>query len=400
IRAGKTSFMFACQPGMIKSLTRCYGATYAEARDADISGCNEMHVKGDEASMTDLLPNAAKALLLALNDGFDPVTGTQLGPKTGDLALMESYGDFYSAFIAQLSFIIDSSLDLSDRLDRLVDQINPCVLLSALSPRALEEARDVYAYGAKYTNSAVLICSFATAVDSLMAVKKLVFDLKEVDAATLKDALAADWNGYEKLRLRAKRLEQKYGNGEEESDECAAKLSEWLFDHLSKRRNSRGGAVKLGVPSTSDYISQGKKLPATPDGRRAGEELSKNVAPVNGAEKNGVTGYIRSALKLVPTRFSEAFVLDAMIHPSAIAGDDGIAAVRSLIKTYMALDGISIQFNVFSPEMLLDAQAHPEKYSDLQVRVTGWNALWNGMTKKEQDAYIERSFSIAASPGA
>lgn len=397
IRSGKSSFVFVCQPGMIRSMMDCYGVSRDEARTADISGCNEMHVKGDEACMIAALPNAAKAVTYAIHNGYDTVSRKQLGPKTGDFACMQCFDAFYDAVIRQLAYIIDRCIAFSNSIDHQVAEINPAVLLSATSGRALANAQDVYAFGAKYVTSALLLCSFATAVDSILAVKKLVYDDKAVSAAQLKQALEANWQGYEALRLRAKHLRQKYGNGEPEADACAAKLFRWFSEYITGRPNGRGGVYKAGVPSTMEFLSQGLKTEATPDGRCAGEECSRNVQPVNGAEHCGVTGYLRSVLRLEPKYFSEAFVADVMLHPSAVSGDDGIAALRGLIKAYMRNGGISIQFNIFSPEMLYDAQKHPENYANLQVRITGWNALWNDLSPKEQAAYIERASSIAAS---
>lgn len=396
IRSGKNSFVFVCQPGMIRSMMDCYGVSRDEARTADISGCNEMHVKGDEACMIAALPNAAKAVTYVIHNGYDTVSQKQLGLKTGEFACMQCFDEFYGAFIRQLSYIIDRCVTFSNSIDHQVAGINPSVLLSATSGRALANAQDVYAFGAKYVTSALLLCSFATAVDSVMAVKKLVYDDKTVSAAQLKRALDANWHGYEELRQQAKHLCQKYGNGDREADACAAKLFRWFNEYITGRPNGRGGVYKAGVPSTMEFITQGLKTEATPDGRRAGEECSRNVQPVNGAEHCGVTGYLRSVLHLEPKYFSEAFVADVMLHPSAVSGDDGIAALRGLIKAYMRNGGISIQFNIFSLEMLYDAQKHPENYSDLQVRITGWNALWNDLSPKEQAAYIERASSIAA----
>ena len=177
----------------------------------------------------------------------------------------------------------------------------------------------------------------------------------------------------------------------------AAAFYRWFSMQVGGRPNGRNSVFKVGVPSTLHFIHQGRKTEATPDGRKMGEECSKNVAPVIGMERGGVTAMIRSALQLQPWMFSEAFVLDVMVHPSAISGEDGLEAMKGLVDTYMKNDGISIQFNVFSAEMLKDAQANPDKYWNLQVRVSGWNVLWNNMSREEQDAYILRAASIGES---
>ena len=139
---------------------------------------------------------------------------------------------------------------------------------------------------------------------------------------------------------------------------------------------------------------QGEKTLATPDGRRSGDELSKNASPSIGMDKNGVTALINSVTKLNPCTYPESFCLDVMLHPSAVSGDEGIEIMKALLYAYMDGNGMSMQFNVLSADTLRDAQAHPEKYRNLQIRVCGWNVLWNNLSKSEQDSYIKRAESI------
>ena len=146
--------------------------------------------------------------------------------------------------------------------------------------------------------------------------------------------------------------------------------------------------------SAMQFVWQGEKTEATPDGRKTGDEISKNASPVVGMDKNGVTALVRSASALKPYTFPESFCVDVMMHPSAVQGEDGLVAMRGVLYTYLKNDGMSIQFNVFDPKQLRDAQVHPEKYQNLQVRVCGWNVLWNNLSKKEQDAYILRAENI------
>lgn len=389
IRSGKSSVVFCCQPGMVKSLMS-YGATYEEAMDCDISGCNEMHVKSNEACMISALPNAAKALLYVINNGIDTVTGKKLGLKTGDFAAFKSFEELYEAYLKQLAFIVDNVIEVSLKREKFVGEINPSVLISGTIERSMDQMLDAYAFGVKYPTSALLLCSFATAVDSLMAIKELVFEEKSTTLSEMRDAVNADWNGYEVLQTKALRAKHKYGRNDELADLYASALFKWFGLYVSGKRNSRGGVYKVGIPSTLEYISQGRLTEATPDGRKKGEELSKNTQPVNGMETKGATGYINSALKMPLWLFSEALVLDVMLHPTAVSGEEGIEVLRGIIESYMKRGGISIQFNIFSTEMLIDAQNNPEKYKNLQVRVTGWNVLWNNMSEKEQNAYIKR----------
>jgi len=394
IRGGKNSFVFCCQPGMIKSLTSCYGVTYDEACECDISGCNEQHIKANEACMISALPNAAKAISYVFRNGVDSVTGKQLGLKTGDVTSFSSFDEFYTAFLKQFAYIIDTCIEIANQREKHIGNINPSVLLSATVPHSLESMKDAYAFGVKYPTSAILLCSFATAVDSFLAVKELVYDTNQITMQELKEALVHNWDGYEELRYKALNAKLKYGNGDKEADRYASSFFRWFAQYVNGRPNSRGGVFKTGVPSTLEFISQGKVTEATPDGRRMGEECSKNIAPVVGAEHNGVTGTLRSAMELDTRLFAEASVVDMMIHPSAVQGEDGLAAMKALVYTFMKKDGISIQFNVFNADSLREARKNPEKYKNLQVRITGWNALWNQLSYEEQEAYIVRAESL------
>ena len=138
----------------------------------------------------------------------------------------------------------------------------------------------------------------------------------------------------------------------------------------------------------------GSRTEATPDGRFAGEETSKNASPAPGADKKGVTALIRSATAMDLSLCDSGACLDIMLHPSAVQGTDGLQALRGVLDTYMALGGASVHFNIFSSELLREAQKEPEKYRNLQVRVCGWNTRWVDMSESEQEAYIRRAESI------
>jgi len=208
-------------------------------------------------------------------------------------------------------------------------------------------------------------------------------------------ALEDNWQSAPRLRMKARNCPHKYGNGDPVADAYAAELADRFASRVNGRPNGRGGVYKSYMHSARQFINHGKILGATPNGRLAGEELAKNASPCVGMDRNGVTALIRSALALKPSQYHESFCVDVMLHPSAVEGEEGLAVMKALLDTYRKQDGMTMQFNVFSPELLRDAQQNPEKYQNLQVRVCGWNVLWNNMCKEEQDAYILRSENIA-----
>lgn len=391
IRNGNSSFVFCCEPGMMKAVMG-YGASLEEARTMDIRGCYETGVRANEVSSVAAYVNALKSVVYVFTDGFDSQIGKQIGIKTGED--FKTFEDFYTAVLAQWEYLIEKSISTANKYEKFFGEINPSSLYSGTIVTTLENARDGYQNGVKFNNSSVLCCGLASLVDSVMAVKEIVFEKREATFADFKKALENNWNGYEALRAEARNCRHKYGNGDCETDIYAAALSRWYCLKVNNRPNARGGVYKAILHSAMQFVWQGKKTEATPDGRMAGDEMSKNASPSVGMDRNGVTALINSSLKLIPYLYTESFCLDVMLHPSAAEGFDGLCAMKALLDTYMKNGGMSIQFNIFNAEKLRDAQKNPEKYKNLQVRVCGWNVLWNNLSREEQDSYILRAENV------
>lgn len=398
IRTGISSFTFCCEPGMMKAVMS-YGATEDEAREYEISGCYETRVRSDESSTGTGYVNALKAVELAMNNGIDPGTGLAVGIRTGELCELRTFNDFYHAVICQWMALVDKTIHIADSFEGSLEVINPSNMYSATVVRALKRGVDGYAKGVKFNNSSLLNCGFASMVDAVMAVKDLVWESGVTTLAELKAAMDADWCGYEGLRKKALECRHKYGSGDPETDRTAAMLARVFANRVNGRPNARGGVYKAIMHSARQFIIQGSATGATPDGRRAGEEESKNASPVNGMDRGGVTTLIRSVTLLEPWSYPESFCLDILLHPSAVAGDAGLAAMDALVMTYLDGGGMTVQFNVFSSATLRDAQEHPDRYKNLQVRVCGWNVLWNNLSREEQDAYILRAEKSEAASG-
>ena len=393
IRSGQSSFVFCCEQGMQRAVMS-YGATLEEARTMDIRGCYETGVRANEVSTSTGYVNPLKAVVLAMHDGIDPRTGIQVGVPVGDVSTFDSFEDFYTAFLKQYEHLIEETIRCANAYDPYMGEINPSSLYSATITTSLERAYDGYGGGVKFNNSALLNCGLGTAVDAIMAVYELVYEKKELSLIELKDILDRNWEGNEALRLKALRLQRKYGKNDTLTDMYAAAISKFFCDRVNGHKNGRGGVYKAIMHSAMQFVWQGEKTEATPDGRKKGDEISKNASPTPGMDKNGVTALIQSAIKLHPVSYPESFCLDLMLHTSATEGDEGLSIMKSLLDVYMNNGGMSLQFNVFNVETLKNAQTHPEKYENLQVRVCGWNVLWNNLSRAEQDAYILRSENI------
>ena len=209
------------------------------------------------------------------------------------------------------------------------------------------------------------------------------------------DALNADWKGHEKLHRKIVAFDDRYGNGIPRVDRFAQMLSRTIGNYINGRPNARGGRWQSSGHCAKQFVVEGEKTGATPDGRFAGEEMSKNVSPRMGSDIYGVTALVRSVLAADSASFPGDFPLDVMMHPSSVKGADGLAAWRKLVRVYFAGNGAAIHFNIFDASELKDAQKNPEKYRGLQIRVCGWNVRFTEMTKSEQDMYIRRAESIS-----
>lgn len=393
IRRGRNSFVFCCEPGMIKAVMS-YGATYDEARDIDIRGCYETGVRSNEVCTSSGYVNAPKAVEYVFANGFDKCTGKQIGLKTAELSTLKTFEDFYAEVLKQWSHLIETTIECGCCFEKYLGYMNPSNMYSGTIENSLKIGSDAYQSGVKFNNSHILNCGFATLVDSIMAVKEFVYDKKEVTLDEMKKALDADWNGYESLRTKVCASTHKYGNDDAETDIYAKALATYFANKVNNRPNARGGIYKAVTHSAMMFRWQGEKTLATPDGRHAYDEVSKNASPSVGMDKNGVTALINSVVKLNPTLFPESFCLDVMLHPTAVSGDEGLEIMKALLFAYMDGDGMSMQFNVLSAETLRDAQKHPKKYRNLQVRVCGWNVLWNNLSPDEQESYITRAENI------
>jgi pyruvate-formate lyase len=393
IRRGQNSIVLICEPGLVQSMMSL-GVTYTEARTCDIKGCYEFAVRAQEVSTAPLYLNVLKPVNLVFDQGIDSLTGEKIGAETKPIEALHSFDDFYEAYLKQLEFILEAGIEAVNAFEPYLDVINPAPMFSATIEHSLQNMRDAYATGSKYNNTVVLHTGFASAVDALMVIKHLVFDTKIATLTELKEAIENDWDGYEHLRAKALGNPHKFGNNDPETDRYATALSRWLCFKENLRPNARGGIYKAAMHSARKFIDFGKTTEATPDGRKMGEEMSKNISPVMGMDTEGVTALVHSATRLDPTLYTEDFNLDVMLHPSAVSGEEGLKAMKAILKTYMRQKGLAIQFNVFDSKTLRDAQAHPDRYKNLQVRVCGWNVLFNSMSREEQDAYIFRSERI------
>lgn len=388
IREGRSSFVFANDDIIIKALTKV-GISEEDARDYVFIGCYEPAVYGHEIGCTgNGSVNAAKMLELVMNRGRDLKTGSMIGVDTGEIT---TYEEFVAAIKTQIKHAIETCIGVVCRVEHHYMEMNPEPLVSVFLEEALEAGKDVFAGSARYNNSSLSFNYIASLVDSMAAVKRLVFEDNRVSFSELVEILKNNWEGQEQLRRIALALPEKYGNNNPVADAIMQDILKFEAGLINGRSNGRGGVFKASMISIDYYVVNGARTMATPDGRRAGEPLSKNLCPVNGMDRNGITALIESVTKIDFTDYPNGTVLDVMLHPSAVSGEDGLEAMYAMLMTYIKKGGLAMHGNVFDASVLKKAQKEPEKYANLQIRVCGWNAYFLNLTKAEQDDFIKKA---------
>lgn len=391
IRKGQTSFVLTNDEVTIPAMMK-RGKSLEEARSHLLIGCYEPNVEGMEiACNMSIKINLAKGIELALNNGVDPMSRTRLGPETGNPESFQSFDDFFGAYISQTAYQIDRAMDCIKEFELYWPYINPSPLLAGTFTDCLKNGKDIGQGGAKYNNTGCMGACLANAADSLLAVKKLVFDEKKYNFAELKKILRNDFKDNEPLRQYIFNRIPKWGNNNNEADEMVRRVVNFYTGKVNGKKNNRGGEFQASMFTLDYRFRFGRMTGALPDGRKSGVYLAPGINAMTGMDKSGVTGLIHSVTKLDFTEIPNGSVTDINLHPTAVEGDDGLNAFVSLIKTYFNNGGFGIQFNIFDTEMLLDAQKHPEKYTTMQIRVTGWNVYFVSLSEYEQNQFIEEN---------
>ena len=393
VRGGMNNLVFIGEETMVKAMMRS-GATYEQALDSVIKGCYEYALKREAIAISYSTFSALKPVSLVMHNGRDLLKDIQLSIQTGDVTEFTTFEQFYDAYRRQFAAIIADTLAWLDMTEPHIHEINPTTLYAVTIPACVQQLRDSNDGGIRNISN-VWLNGLGSAVDALMAVKELVYDTKTTTLAELRTALERNWEGYEVLRRRALACKHKYGNGDPVADHYDCAIHQFFAAQFAGKKNFSGGNYEYELHSAGAFTQMGERTEATPDGRFAGDETSKNASPAPGADKNGVTALIRSATTLDLSLSDSGACLDCMLHPSAVEGEGGLDVLRGIVNTYVERGGAAIHFNIFSTELLRRAQQEPEKYKNLQVRVCGWNARWVDLSKKEQEGFILRAEGAA-----
>lgn len=366
------------------------GKSIEDARAGGTSGCVETGAFGKEAYVLTGYFNLPKVLEITLHDGIDPATGRRLGPSTGSVTELGSLDALVAAFTRQLEYFLDVKIRGNRVIERIYATEMPAPFLSLVIDDCLATGTDYNAGGARYNTSYVMPVGIGTLVDSLSAIKRHVFDDRRVSLGELREALDRDFDGREPLRQWLWNRTARYGNDEPEADALLRQVFEIVHRLVDGRPNTRGGVHHVNYLSTTCHVYFGSRVGATPDGRHARQPVSDGISPVQGTDRHGPTAVLRSAAHMDHARCGGT-LLNLKFSPEALEGEQGIEQLVHLVRSYFALDGHHVQFNVVTAGTLRDAQRRPEQHRDLIVRVAGYSDYFCDLTTELQDEIIART---------
>ena len=363
-----------------------------DARDYAVIGCVEPTSDGNTFGCTsgnDI--SLVGALEMALHNGYLRMTGRRLGPATGDPRRFQSFDQMLAAYQKQVAACVELVARGTKLKDRAYAELLPCPFVSILLKGCLEKGRDMTRGGAQYNFNSISGRGLATAVNSLAAIRRFVFEEKSLTMAELLEAIDHNFKNREVLRQRLKNHAPKYGNDDDEVDRLAREIQEFFCREVMKHKPERGGIFRPSFFSYGMHVVEGQVLGATPDGRRAGEPVSNSLSPSNQSERNGPIALLQSAAKLNHRLIPNGSSTNLKLMPGLIAGEEGLQKIAAMIRAYFQLGGMQCQFNVVSDQTLRQAQQDPEPYRDLVVRVAGYCALFTSLWDDLQQEIIQRT---------
>ncbi|MGA9118016.1 MAG: trans-4-hydroxy-L-proline dehydratase [Bacteroidota bacterium] len=366
------------------------GKSIEDARNGGTSGCVETGAFGKESYILTGYFNLVKILEVTLNNGVDPRSGKVIGLHTGEVSSFSSFDAFLHAYERQVRHFVDIKMRGNNIIERLYAEHLPTPFLSILIDDCILKGKDYSDGGARYNTNYIQGVGLGTLTDALSAIKHHIYDEKTIAFDQLVDLLASDFGGDEKTRLMLWNKTPRYGNDDDRADDLMKAAFEIFFDAVNGRNNTKGGVYRINLLPTTCHVYFGSVTGATPDGRKAGRPVSEGISPVQGADRKGPTGVLKSAGKMDHAR-TGGTLLNQKFTPQLVQDEAGMAALLGLVRTYFTLGGHHLQFNVVGAETLRKAQEHPEEYRDLIVRVAGYSDYFCDLGKDLQDEIIART---------
>ena len=344
--------------------------------------------------------NFPRILLMVMNNGIDMTSGKQFIEDHGNFRDMESFDDLMAAWDKAIRELTRASVIVENAIDLASEKEVPDILCSALTQDCLGRGKTIKEGGAVYDFISGLQVGIADMADSLAAIKTLVYDKKEISRDELMDALADNFQSEKSQRIRQKLLNDapKYGNDIDEVDKLIVKAYDSYLDEMKKYPNTRygrgpiGGIRYGGTSSISANVGQGYGTMATPNGRLAHQPLAEGCSPAHGMDRSGPTAVFKTVSKLPTHEITGGVLLNQKLSPSMLSTKENTKKLEMIIRSFFnRLEGYHVQYNVVDRATLIDAQLHPENHKDLIVRVAGYSAFFNVLSKATQDDIIGRT---------
>ena len=335
--------------------------------------------------------NCSKMVEYALHNGYDHCISMQLGPETGDAGKFETFEQLYAAWVTQMEWL----MNFGTRVVNLGRKMSPTnygrPVLSSITERCIENGIDALSSEGERGNCWVTFFTWTENVDSLAAVKKLVFDDKKYSMTELIDALKNDWVGKEEMRLDFANA-PKWGNDDDYVDDMMLRCLRDVSRHSWAIKCPSGNPWPALPENVSGNIHFSGMVHALPNGRKLNDALyDGGISPGPGLDKNGPTAVLKSCSKIDHVTDGRAFLLNQRLSPTQLAGEKGYQLWRSYMRTWSDLGLDHVQFNMVDDATLRSAQRDPEKYQEVIVRVAGYSAHFVDISRKTQDNIIQRT---------
>ncbi len=379
-------------PGAMKEL----GFSLRDARDYALIGCQEItgsgndYAGGNGNNPPEAYTQYSTILDMALNDGRNPYNQVQSSLHTGYLYEMKSIEEVKEAWKKMASYVLKAQVSIGNFADHLFAHYDQHPILSISMEGCMESGKDIVCGGAKYNSYGCTAVGLATVADSITTIQYMCFDKKLITTRELFDAYMANWEGHELLRQRILSEVPHYGNGDPYADENMKWVVDTYYEICKECYSSRCKIFKGGMYGAASHVAQGYTTWATPDGRLAGTPIADAASPAQGRDKNGPTAVLGSALSFEHGKFMNGLALNIRIHPSSLKGD-GAEKLRTMTRTYMDMGGMEVQYNIISSETMRAAQADPDTYHDLVVRIAGYSAYFVELGTDMQNDLISRT---------
>ncbi|MDR1851290.1 MAG: hypothetical protein LBR21_01360 [Propionibacteriaceae bacterium] len=362
-----------------------------DAKDWNNCGCVVPHFRKTGEWTAAVNVNFGSALEYALNRGHSLMTGELMGLPERPASSFTTFDEVKAAFYRQFSNLVHHSITATLVAQKLHQELVPRPFLSACIEQCLSTGVDLSQGGAKYNVGPVITgIGLAVVANSLAALRKLVFDDELVTMGELAEALQANWVGFEPLR-QAALAAPKYGNDDDYVDSLAIEIANWYYREVHQYRDVFGKEFNTAFMGISNYLPMGRVLGATPCGRRNAEPSSEGVSPYAGTDCSTPLAAMRSAAKVNQEIHSGGTLLNLRLNHELVSTKRGQANLGAMIQTFFALGAFHVQFNTISSATLRKAQAEPERYRDLLVRVAGYSTQFVNLSKSMQDAIIART---------